>query len=239
MLGEPPLRHHRLQLRGPGAVVEVGLAGAAALGVLEAEDAGELAVEARHGVLEGAGALGHRVEVGPVADLGVVDAEDGGAVLAAVGLPRGHDPLLRRQLRQRPVHGPHRVLVAVEEGGEQLPRLPRVLEELPGVGAVAAEAGADVDALHLALPGAAGVVQEAALAEALHEGAAVVGGKGAAQQEGGDLAPRQGIEGAGEAAADLAGRALRRGPGHGRHEGSPSCQSGCSSISSAACAKKG
>ena len=133
--------------------------------------------------------------MGGVADPLVVGAEDRRAVEAAVRLAGDHDPLSGSERRQGVVEEGDRVAVPLEQGREQVVGLPGVGEEPLGVVAVAPEAGADVDPGGR-LPGDPGVVEKAALVEALDEGGAVGGVVGAAHHQGRSLAAGKQLQGA-------------------------------------------
>ena len=128
------------------------------------------------------------IVVRAVPHFAVVDAEDGRAVEAAVGLAGGFDLFVGGEFGERVVHAAHGVVVAVEEGLEELERLGRMRVEFFAVGAMRAEAGADIDASGSAVADLVWVVEQAAFVEPPHEPTAVCGLVVLAQYEGGHLA---------------------------------------------------
>ena len=115
-----------LDVLSPEAPMQDGL-GAFALvgGVLEAENAGKLVLETGDGVVEALLAQGDVVDVGSVGVAGVMDAEDGGTVEAAVRLAGDFDGFADGEFGEGVVNGVYRVVEPVKEVTKEGVGIPR------------------------------------------------------------------------------------------------------------------
>lgn len=225
VLGEAVLAQDFLDVGlGAPAPVDKGFVGMCCIAGLQAQHPGELVLEVGDCVgAAGAGALGDRVVVRPVAFGRVVHAEDGRSVEPPVRFVCDLYRFALGEVGEGCVHRAHGVGKSLEERCEQLVGAGGVGEEGVWIGPEPSEAGTQVEigaAAELGSLAHSGLIKIAPLLKAAHQAAAVVGRIGPPQDYGGDVAGGQGGERAGQAvqqggcAAGLNGRPSG-GLGHG------------------------